>query len=78
MKTGERIWNLERLWNLKAGFTKADDTLPERVLKDPIPTGPSKGEISHLDVMLPEYYELRGWDNKGVPTDAKLHDLALV
>jgi aldehyde:ferredoxin oxidoreductase len=77
MKTGERIWNLERLWNLKAGFTNADDTLPERVLKEPILTGPSKGDISHLDVMLPEYYELRGWDKKGVPTDKKLHDLAL-
>jgi aldehyde:ferredoxin oxidoreductase len=77
MKTGERIWNLERLWNLKAGFTKADDTLPERVLKEPILTGPSKGDISHLDIMLPEYYELRGWDKKGVPTDKKLHDLAL-
>jgi aldehyde:ferredoxin oxidoreductase len=77
MKTGERIWNLERLWNLKAGFTNADDTLPERVLKEPILTGPSKGDISHLDVMLPEYYELRGWDKKGVPTEKKLHDLAL-
>ena len=77
MRTGERIWNLERLWNLKAGFTAADDTLPERILKDPILTGPSKGGISHLDVMLPEYYELRGWDKEGIPTDAKLHDLAL-
>jgi aldehyde:ferredoxin oxidoreductase len=77
MKTGERIWNLERLWNLKAGFTNADDTLPQRILKDPIQTGPSKGDISHLDVMLPEYYELRGWDKQGVPTDNKLHDLTL-
>jgi aldehyde:ferredoxin oxidoreductase len=77
MKTGERIWNMERLWNLKAGFTRADDTLPERMLKDPILTGPSKGEISHLEVMLPEYYELRGWDKEGVPTKTKLQDLAL-
>jgi aldehyde:ferredoxin oxidoreductase len=78
MKTGERIWNLERLWNNKAGFTRADDTLPERVLKEPILTGPSKGDISHLEVMLPEYYELRGWDKEGVPTETKLQDLALV
>lgn len=77
MKTGERIWNLERLWNLKAGFTRADDTLPERILNDPILTGPSKGDISHLDKMLPEYYELRGWDKEGVPTEIKLQDLAL-
>jgi len=77
MKTGERIWNLERLWNLKAGLTMADDTLPERVLKEPILTGPSKGDISHLDLMLPEYYKLRGWDKEGIPTDKKLHDLAL-
>ena len=77
MEIGERIWNLERLWNLKAGFTKADDTLPERILKDPIQTGPSKGEVSHLEVMLPEYYELRGWDKEGVPTETKLQDLAL-
>jgi aldehyde:ferredoxin oxidoreductase len=77
MKTGERIWNMERLWNLKAGFTRADDTLPERMLKDPILTGPSKGEISHLEVMLPEYYDLRGWDKEGVPMEAKLLDLAL-
>jgi aldehyde:ferredoxin oxidoreductase len=77
MKTGERIWNLERLWNLKAGFTKADDTIPERLLKDPILTGPSKGDLSQLGIMLPEYYELRGWDKDGVPTETKLQDLAL-
>ena len=77
MKTGERIWNMERLWNLKAGFTGADDTLPARILKEPILTGPSKGEISHLEVMLPEYYELRGWDKEGVPMEAKLLELAI-
>jgi aldehyde:ferredoxin oxidoreductase len=78
MKTGDRIWNLERLWNLKAGLTKADDTLPDRVLKEPIQTGPSKGDISHLDVMMPEYYKLRGWDEDGVPTEVKLRSLALL
>jgi aldehyde:ferredoxin oxidoreductase len=77
MKTGERIWNLERLWNLKAGFTRADDTLPQRMLSDPILTGPSKGEVSHLEAMLPEYYGLRGWDKEGVPTETKLRDLNL-
>jgi aldehyde:ferredoxin oxidoreductase len=77
LKIGERIWNQERLWNLKQGYTTADDTLPERLLKEPIKTGPAKGEISHLGDMLPEYYQLRGWDEKGVPGKAKLKELAL-
>jgi len=77
MQAGERIWNLERLWNLKAGLTAADDSLPARLLNDPIPSGASKGEVSHLDEMLPEYYELRGWDANGVPTGEKLKALSL-
>ena len=77
MLIGERIWNQEKLWNLKVGYTKADDTLPVRLLKDPIKTGPSKGEVNHLDQMLPEYYKMRGWDEDGVPTKAKLKELAL-
>ena len=77
MKAGERIWNLERLFNLKAGLSAADDTLPERMLQDPIKTGASRGHLSHLDQMLPEYYELRGWDESGVPTQEKLQDLGL-
>jgi aldehyde:ferredoxin oxidoreductase len=78
LKAGERIWNLERRFNLKAGFTSADDNLPERLLKCPIKTGPSKGEVNRLAEMLPEYYRLRGWDAQGVPTPEKLADLALV
>jgi aldehyde:ferredoxin oxidoreductase len=77
LKTGERIWNLERLFNLRAGFTGADDNLPERLLKCPIKTGPAKGQVSRLPEMLPEYYQLRGWDEQGVPTPDKLRDLAL-
>jgi len=77
MTAGERIWNLERLWNLKAGMSGEDDTLPERLLKDPIPAGPSKGEVNHLDQMLPKYYEIRGWDETGVPTPEKLAALRL-
>jgi aldehyde:ferredoxin oxidoreductase len=77
MKTGERIWNLERLWNLKAGFSAEDDTLPERLLKDPIKTGPSKGGLNRLAEMLPEYYSLRGWDKTGVPGNGKLKELSL-
>jgi len=77
MKAGDRIWNLERMFNLKAGVTGEFDTLPERLLKNPIPAGPSKGEVSRLDQMLPEYYNLRGWDAEGVPLPEKLQELSL-
>ncbi len=77
MKAGDRIWNLERQWNLKVGMTSADDSLPTRMLKDPIPNGPSRGKVNHLHEMLPEYYKLRGWDAEGIPTEEKLKELAL-
>ena len=77
LETGERIWNLERQFNLKAGFTKKDDTLPKRLLKDAAKTGPAEGKVSGLDKMLPEYYELRGWTKEGVPTNETLNRLAL-
>lgn len=77
MLAGDRVWNLERLFNLRAGLSGRDDRLPERLTSKPIPAGPSKGEISHLDVMLPEYYQVRGWDINGVPTAAKLEELGL-
>jgi aldehyde:ferredoxin oxidoreductase len=77
LKAGERIWNLERQWNLAIGLTSRDDTLPSRLLNDPISSGPSKGEVSHLQEMLPEYYKLRGWDAEGIPTPAKLKELSL-
>ena len=74
---GERIWNLERLFNLQAGFTKADDTLPERLLKEPAPSGVAVGRVSELDRMLPEYYALRGWNEAGEPTADLLQRLGL-
>ena len=77
MKAGDRIWNMERLFNLKAGLSAKDDTLPPRMLKDPMPAGPCKGEVSKLDQMLPEYYTLRGWDKGGVPTKEKRAELGL-
>ena len=77
LKAGERIWNLERLFNLKAGLTKKDDTLPKRLLEEPSPRGPAKGHVVELGKMLPEYYELRGWDQEGVPTEEKLKELGL-
>jgi len=75
--TGERIWNLERLFNLDAGFTAADDTLPDRILKQPAPQGSAKGRTADLSRLLPEYYALRGWDENGVPTAETLHRLGL-
>lgn len=62
---GERIWNMERDFNNKAGFTAKDDTLPKRLLTEPAKTGPAKGLVSKLPEMLPKYYEIRGWDANG-------------
>jgi aldehyde:ferredoxin oxidoreductase len=76
-ETGERIWNLERMFNLSAGFTAADDTLPDRLLKDPCPSGTAKGKVNELAKMLPEYYSLRGWTKDGRPTSETLERLGL-
>ncbi len=60
------------------GYTKDDDTLPKRLLEEPIPEGPSKGHVHRLSELLPEYYELRGgWDEEGRPTKEKLAELGL-
>ncbi len=77
METGERIWNLERKFNMEAGITAEDDTLPQRLLKDAAKTGPAKGKVNHLDKMLPEYYQLRGWAADGTPTEKKLSGLSI-
>ena len=62
---GERIWNMERDINNKAGFTAKDDTLPKRLLTEPAKTGPAKGLVNKLPEMLPKYYEARGWNSDG-------------
>jgi aldehyde:ferredoxin oxidoreductase len=77
LEMGERIWNMERQFNLAAGFTGADDTLPKRILKDAAKTGPAKGKVNELGKMLPEYYQLRGWNAEGVPTGDTLERLGL-
>jgi aldehyde:ferredoxin oxidoreductase len=74
---GERIWNTERLFNLAAGFSRADDSLPPRLLREPVPAGPSKGQVVDLEPMLDEYYISRGWDTGGRPSLAKLESLGL-
>jgi aldehyde:ferredoxin oxidoreductase len=77
MRVGERVWNMERLYNLREGFSQADDTLPERLLNEPVPEGPSAGFTVKLAPMLEEYYQFRGWDANGVPKPAKLKELSL-
>jgi aldehyde:ferredoxin oxidoreductase len=81
MKVGERVNNLAKAFNVREGFTRADDTLPERLMTEPLVVGDSKGHVisrEDLDKMLDEYYALRGWDvETGIPTRAKLTDLGL-
>jgi aldehyde:ferredoxin oxidoreductase len=77
VETGERIWNLERKYNMDAGLTGADDTLPARLLKDAAKTGPAKGKVNELGKMLPHYYEIRGWSPDGVPTAETLARLSV-
>jgi aldehyde:ferredoxin oxidoreductase len=74
---GERIWNMERLFNNAAGFTSKDDDLPPRLKTEPAKTGPAKGKVNGIDKMRPEYYKARGWDDKGVPTKETLQRLGL-
>jgi aldehyde:ferredoxin oxidoreductase len=63
---GERIWNMERDFNNRAGFTAKDDVLPKRLVTEAAKTGPAKGLVSKVPEMLPKYYELRGWDSNGM------------
>jgi aldehyde:ferredoxin oxidoreductase len=64
-KTGYRIYNVQRLFNVREGMTRADDNLPKRLLEEPLPEGPAKGHVvENLDELLDAYYELRGWDMK--------------
>ena len=74
---GERIWNLEKQFNLGAGLTKKDDDLPPRLKTEPAKVGPAKGLVSGIEKMLPEYYELRGWDAEGQPKKETLDRLGL-
>jgi len=73
---GDRIWNLERLFNIREGFTAKDDCLPPR-FSTPLPEGGSRNRVSHVAEMLPDYYKLRGWDDKGQPTNKHLKQLNL-
>ena len=76
-EVGERVWNMEREFNLKAGLTAADDTLPKRLTTEKANTGPAEGKVNGLGEMLPEYYELRGWSADGQVTDDTRQRLGL-
>jgi aldehyde:ferredoxin oxidoreductase len=77
MKTGERIYNLERYYNNLAGFREGSDYLPARFLEEPSTMPGSKGHLCELDLMLEEYYTARGWVN-GVAPEAKLKELEII
>jgi aldehyde:ferredoxin oxidoreductase len=74
---GERIWNLERLFNLREGFTRKDDALPPRFSQETLPRGHSKNQVVDLEPLLEEYYALRGWGADGIPSKDKLTKLGL-
>ena len=79
-KIGERICNLERIFNVKEGISREDDTLPYRVMYEEIPEGPLKGHKippEKLQKLLDRYYQLRGWDKNGIPTSQTLDRLGL-
>jgi len=78
LELGERVWNLERQFNLAAGLSSKDDTLPKRLLKEAANLGPAKGHVAELEKMLPRYYEIRGWSEQGVPSGDTLQRLGLV
>jgi aldehyde:ferredoxin oxidoreductase len=75
---GERIWNVMRLFNVREGFNITDDSLPERIFKDTLKSGITAGKVlpqDQFEIMLQEYYRLRGWDTQGIPTPMKLAQL---
>jgi aldehyde:ferredoxin oxidoreductase len=65
------------MYNIRRGFGRKDDTLPDRFLKEPLQEGAPKGMVWQRDQLLDEYYALRGWDHEGTPTDAKKNELGL-
>jgi len=76
-KAGERIFNAERMFNVRAGMSRIDDSLPPRFTHEPMPEGPSKGMVAHLEELLDDYYSHRGWDKNGIPTKEKLAELGI-
>ena len=74
---GERILNVERLFNLRHGATRADDDLPDRFTEEPLPDGPAQGVAVPIQPMVRDFYAAMGWDADGQPTPEKLRELGL-
>ncbi len=72
LSLGEKIFNLKRMYNVRLGISRKDDTLPPRMLAEPKPDGKAAGVVPHLGLMLSEYYQLRGWSKEGIPTPETL------
>jgi len=77
LRIGERIWNMQKIFNLRAGCTREDDTLPPRLLEEPLTEGAPKGQVWEREPLLDDYYEARGWDREGRPTPEKLRELGI-
>ncbi|MBW1800583.1 MAG: aldehyde ferredoxin oxidoreductase family protein [Deltaproteobacteria bacterium] len=77
LKSGERTVAMEHAYNLREGWTRKDDCLPSRFLKETLKDGPAKGQVVDLDTMLREYYHARGWDDEGLPDRRQLSKLGL-
>jgi|Deesub1362A_J573_1020465.scaffolds.fasta_scaffold12316_1 aldehyde:ferredoxin oxidoreductase len=80
LKVGERIWNLARMFAVREGISRKEDTLPPRLMEEPIKYGPAQGKVitkEILNTMLNEYYKIRGWNEEGIPTEEKLKELGL-
>ncbi|HDM22607.1 MAG TPA: aldehyde ferredoxin oxidoreductase, partial [Methanomicrobia archaeon] len=77
LKTGERIWNLTKIFNIKNGVTRKDESIPKRILEEKLEIDEAKIGRENFEKMLSEYYELRGWDENGVPKKETLKNLDL-
>jgi aldehyde:ferredoxin oxidoreductase len=77
LTVGERIFNLQRLFNLRAGLQPENERLPERFYKEPLPDGPNAGAVLNLEQAMAEYSNLRGWDTNRIPYMGKLEKLGL-
>jgi aldehyde:ferredoxin oxidoreductase len=79
-EVGERVVNLKKAFNIREGWTRADDWLPPRVMNDPLPTGPGQGcyiKADELNMMIDDYYQARGWTPEGLIPKSKLIALGL-
>ncbi|HPQ77171.1 MAG TPA: aldehyde ferredoxin oxidoreductase C-terminal domain-containing protein, partial [Synergistales bacterium] len=76
-ETGERIYNMKRIFNAGLGLDRSDDTLPQRILAEPRGSGGSANTLPDLGMQLDEYYSYRGWSNEGIPLEEKLEGSGL-